>query len=100
MELVCLALVGTALEDGFGIGFSEVPVRDLPFLTNADELIIIPGCNCKAVDSSHALLLGRHSLLGLQVPAKDRFVSSAGEQVLVIWEELDFGDALRVLLQV
>ena len=71
MKLVCLALVGTALEDSFGIGFSKVPVRDLSFLTDADELIIIRGRNRKAVDSSHSLLLGRHSLLGLQVPAKD-----------------------------
>ena len=99
MELICLSFVWTALKDSFGICFSQIPVRNLSLLADADELIIIQGSDWEAVNTSHTLLLCWDSLFSFQVPTEDGLISGAGEKVLVIWEELNFSNSLWMFFQ-
>ena len=79
---------------------SEVPVGDLAFLANSQELVVVHGSDCEVVESAHALGVGRNSLFGFQVPAENGAVSRAGQQVLVVREQLDKGHFLGVFFEV
>ena len=100
VQLVGFTAVRARLKDCLGVGLSEVPVGDLLLLADGNELVVIHWCDREGVDATHALGLRRHSLLSLEVPAEDRLVSGAGQQVLVIREELNLGHTTGVFLQV
>jgi hypothetical protein len=41
VEFVGFAFEGRGFEDDFGVGFSEVPESNLPFLSHRDELVVV-----------------------------------------------------------
>ena len=100
MELVRFSFEGRRFKHHFCISLSEVPESDLPLLSDRDELVVVVRGYSKRVDTTHALRVAADSLLGFEVPAEDRTVTSAGQKMHVIVEELDFGHLGGVLLQV
>ena len=99
VELVSFAAVGARFEDCLGVRLTEIPIGDLLLLAHTNEFVIIERGNREGIEATHALVLGRDALLSPKVPTEDRLVTRAGQQVLVIREELDLCYAASVLLQ-
>lgn len=100
VQLLRFALVRTRIQNCLSIHFPQVPVGDTPFLANRQELVLVEWADREAIEATHALLLSTDALFSLEVPAEDRLVAGAREQVRIIGEQLNLGHTGGVFLQV
>ena len=98
-QLVSFSWIWSWIKGSLGLWLSDVPVSNFPILSYTKVLVAVNWGHWKAINSSHSQCLIGNSLLVLEVPAQNGFVSGGSQQVNVICKDLNLCDLACVLLQ-